>query len=756
MLTRYADETGENVCYLPWCHAVDDTLRSQPAEVDGRRTHIGSTTAAMSSFFNGTTRNPNLSADELVELLRAQCAMYKLRCEDYFADSDKFHTGIVNAAQFESALGRMQLVGFALSSENVAALVRCYALEDHLHPTDRAAAEAADSTVKNTALYNSLTQANRHLARVNYKSFLYDINPRNFPIETAEVDPATGSRQQSVNYFASRHRPDVYLDHPETAATADSKMSTFVAADGKSEKECADALLDRIRRLVLTNRIYLSPVFRDFDHVMKSIKEHRTCTAARFARGLATQNIILPERELELLTRKYTTPRADGTPSEEVNYYQFVRDVDPSQAPLPAAAAAGPAARPGAPSAVQRLQQAADNTFWRPATTLEELLERMVREAHARHLRPAAFFLDFDPLRCGEVQEGKFISALTLSGIALQAPEVELLQSSYRSARVPQFINLGAFLRDLNSFTIEDTADATFFHAQLSQDRAQKVVSTAKLSADDAAARAAARLTPAEQQMLQLATARLQHDVRSHNALLMPFFQDFDRYHQGTITETNFRQALARHRFCLSPAECDVLVRYYAPLDDPQRVEYRRFVADVGFEESAPPAPPATAGLLQSAKSTTASAGADPAAVAATVEEVLEKICCFLQEYHGCIDEFFPDGDELRHQHISQMRFRSGLSALGDATSLYLTEDELVALEQTFACAQDPTRVSYPLFAQRIRVKMDAGDAWPRSANGARAARARRRRSRSASSRRPSRRRRRPWRSASLRRSACS
>lgn len=54
--------------------------------------------------------------------------MYRLRAEDYFADFDPMQKGKVTLGQFESALGRLQLVKFTLTARNIAQLVQYYTI----------------------------------------------------------------------------------------------------------------------------------------------------------------------------------------------------------------------------------------------------------------------------------------------------------------------------------------------------------------------------------------------------------------------------------------------------------------------------------------------------------------------------------------------------------------------------------------------------------------------------------------------------
>lgn len=89
----------------------------------------------------------------------------------------------------------------------------------------------------------------------------------------------------------------------------------------------------------------------------------------------------------------------------------------------------------------------------------------------------------------------------------------------------------------------------------------------------------------------------------------------------------------------------------------------------------------------------------------AELQAVLAKVCCFLQERNPRVSEFFPDGDELRHQHVTLTRFRHCVSILG----LHLTEPELHVLERAFASGRVEGEADYPAFVYTVRRMLDEG-----------------------------------------------
>lgn len=690
---QFSDGHG-GVYYMPWCRTMDPSLREKAEDAAPPNPHddcsginssgrsmtgaakARSTTAAASpdasrdSFFRSTTSglaretfaNPDLSAKELVAIFQQQCALYRIRYEDALHDMDKMKTGRVTASQFESALGRMPLVHFALRHDNVETLARFYS-NGYTGPLED--------------------------CMVDYRSFLRDIHPSQAVQSTAD------GREALTNFSAATHAADTYLTSAE-------------------DHERAAALLDRLRSNIRANRISLSPVLRDFDRVRKGIYEHRTCTHTRFARGLSTQNILLSPEELQLLIRKYTVPNPDGSPSSEVNYYLFVQDVDPSQVSVGTVKpAAGPRRSDQNASATPNNAVAAEAPA-KNAVSKEDALQRVARQVIARRLHLDTFLDDADPMHNGALARSRLGAALSQAGVELSAQETAALETAFPSARVR-----GA----VDSVQFQAAVQATVLTLQEQQQQSQGVAGAIRRPA-------ASQTACASPEMVQQLLRRVQRNVQVHNALLMPFFADFDRNHRGIITPTQFAQACVRHHLPLSAEEMTCLADVYrTDATHADEVHYLNFIRDVGCAEEEQNGSNAAhvasnkescggeAGTMVEAQSTAggvaassvgtaspvtmvSSVAAASAVAAADVDELLTKLCLFLQERRPRLQEFFPDGDELRHQHVTKSRFRHCLSMLGMTA---LTEQELCTLEGAFPSAKCPGEVDYPAFVCTLR-----------------------------------------------------
>ncbi|GET86689.1 hypothetical protein, conserved [Leishmania tarentolae] len=663
---QYSDGHG-GVYYMAWCRAMDPSLNGQGESesalgaadsarqraIDKDQSNQWKTGSVSSLVCPDSFTNPRLSAEELIVVFRQQCALYRLRYEDAFADFDKMKTGKVTVAQFESVLGRMPLVHFALRPENIDTLARAYI--------------STSSSSSNGVPVNGTPSG----PVVEYRAFLHDINPAK-ALETT----ADGSAV-ATNFFATTHAADTYLTSSD-------------------EQRKAEALLSHLRALVQSNRICLSPVLRDFDRVRKGIYEHRTCTRTRFARGLATQNIMLPPEQLQLLIRKYTVPNPDGSPSSEVNYYLFVQDVDPSQAsgckdsnsdgmrrttgvvvPPFTGAASAPAT---AVASVTSL-------------TKENVLANVALQVVERRLHVAAFFADADPLHSGTIPKERLGVALGQAGLQLLPEALAVLQSAFASTRIRDGVDAQKLATEVEEAVAVLRARRT----------AEKTGGTGDESTAQDAERAA---------QVAAILSRVRHNVSVHNALLMPFFADFDRHHRGVITSSQFAQACVRHRLPLTETEMHTLASWYSAGDavtpGTDGVRYLSFVRDVGCEEESvqyalAQKASATGGTVDTSLSASARKAIE---AAADVDEVLTDICVFLQERRPCVSEFFPDGDELRHHHVTPSRFRHCITMLGLTD---MTEAQLSALEGAFASAKCPGDIDYPAFVYTVRAMLADG-----------------------------------------------
>lgn len=157
-----------------------------------------------------------------------------------------------------------------------------------------------------------------------------------------------------------------------------------------------------------TKRVHLKPLFEDFD-----ITKIGYVTKNQFTRILKQFDFIPKnEKGFNLLLKKYM----DKGNLNEVNYYQFIRDVDKYNedskfiSQTYANSFAGFEKRPRPNKATISNESPQD---------LEDLLGRIGRKVKEERIRVSDFLKDFDKLRHWNVSKDQFRLALNMAKLTL-------------------------------------------------------------------------------------------------------------------------------------------------------------------------------------------------------------------------------------------------------------------------------------------------------------------------------------------------
>lgn len=277
-----------------------------------------------------------------------------------------------------------------------------------------------------------------------------------------------------------------------------------------------EQIVQRVSETVRSKGILLPPFFHDYD------KHHSgRITRTQFTQVLSRHRLPLSQSDVELLCKVY----ADQVDPLQIRYRGFIGAVDESenvakQHALRATARAVGAA-PGAAAA------ALSSTSDRAAADVEATLHKIVGFVQRRQARIEEFFHDSDPLRRGVVPEGKFRSALDMTGLLLTDAEHAGLVAAFRSAREDRAVEYHAFLKAL------DEAHPTV------------VASSAQPPQLDAFA---ARLID-----------KIRHSLESRRLITRPLFQDSDKLRKGIVSEAQFFAALTTINLRFAPIEADAL-----------------------------------------------------------------------------------------------------------------------------------------------------------------------------------------------------
>lgn len=183
-----------------------------------------------------------------------------------------------------------------------------------------------------------------------------------------------------------------------------------------------------------------------------------------------------------------------------------------------------------------------------------------------RRIRLESFMMTFDTHRVKKIKVEQFKRALDVSGLHLNADEMQLLLAKYRLPEDPSFVNYRRFCDSMDKvFTVKGLEAKPELHASIHNELpAQKKISLDQLSS-------------AQMDSLQSAKKLLRAAVMNKGIVLKDVFHDFDRNNAGKVTKPQFVRDLA-DIVTLSKAEMDALLKAYG---DDLDVHYRALHFDI-------------------------------------------------------------------------------------------------------------------------------------------------------------------------------
>jgi len=191
----------------------------------------------------------------------------------------------------------------------------------------------------------------------------------------------------------------------------------YQALDPKEEQQLT-AVIRSFRREIQNKRVLMKPHFQDFDRTKNGY-----ISKNQFSRILHQFNLFPERSALDLVIRKYV----DNGNENEVNYYQFCRDVDIFDE--------GTAEISGVDIVKQHIDSF--KTFQKqPKPTsfiindmpdsVQDLLARFQLKIKEFRIRVREFLRDFDLLRLGKITQAQFRSGLSIAKLPLSDTEFRL------------------------------------------------------------------------------------------------------------------------------------------------------------------------------------------------------------------------------------------------------------------------------------------------------------------------------------------
>ena len=175
---------------------------------------------------------------------------------------------------------------------------------------------------------------------------------------------------------------------------------------------------------------------------------------------------------------------------------------------------------------------------------------------------------------------------------------------------------------------------------------------------------------------------RLHLRISHYRPLILPFFQDFDTQHTGTVTHDQFARVLTLVKTELKRDELTLLTHAYLASDISQ-VDYRRFLHDVDDEQNPTyKAPEECKETLREADVTASNrAVSRPPPAAATssplaLASLLHKVQTLVAQRRHSLSDLFDDFDPLRRRTVTPTQFQRCL----DVSGLPLSQAEVSTL----------------------------------------------------------------------------
>lgn len=301
----------------------------------------------------------NLPINDILRRIQAEVTLKRIRIREFFLDFDGLRKNIVTGEQFRRVLASLNL---QLSNNDYKEIV---------------------------AAYRVYPQGSRE-ERVKWMDFCEDVDlvytKKGLEKAPLERVPQIGKTVfEPVKHIAVKFTPE--------------------------EEEAVQELLRNYQTAITSKRAHLKPLFEDFD-----ITKIGYVTKNQFTRILKQFDFVPSDDRLYNLLLKLYMDRGN---IDEVNYYQFVRDVDKYHEDGQALSLAHTSQfesfkqQPRTHKAVIR-DDVPDG--------LEDLLNRIRSIVKERRIRVAEFMKDFDKLRHGKITKDKFRLSLNMAKIAISEP----------------------------------------------------------------------------------------------------------------------------------------------------------------------------------------------------------------------------------------------------------------------------------------------------------------------------------------------
>ncbi|OWZ24484.1 hypothetical protein PHMEG_000432 [Phytophthora megakarya] len=577
--------------------------------------------------------------------------------KDVFHDFDRSNAGKVTRPQFVRDISDIAV----LSSNEMDELERMLHNLDHLKDDILQCLKEQAMEVQSKNLRQSFQNCSHGERYINYVTFCYDLENWGHDNQRSESRPSSRSGVGCEIIVPAKLRADTF---EETAAVPHVRSVPM--------------LIRYIKQTIKRDRIRLEEYYRDFDKL-----RHGKITAPQFCAGLDAAGFLLSRAEMSLLSDEYACKEVDSMGKHWIAWKAFVDDVESvftvkGLEQNPHHDLKTLETREGQFGGVvidKDLTPAEEDEVKRIMLTMKRAIDRQRME-----IKPA--FEDFDRSKQGFISSTKFERVLSMFNLLpAQASDTRLLVIKFReqaaigtSATLSSIcdVNYRAFLealKILGGYTkIGSKEDIQNLVLPGSVAFRQELYQSGIMNHD--ANRRRARDNNAGVANLPQLLAELRRQLSIKRIRLKEFIVEGDKLRSGEITVAKFHTALNRSGCVLDAADIQTLSQHYRSARNPDKIDWRTFLAALDFSHGVTVRSSAGRGEEQPQD-----CWDEP------TRRVLERLRNEVNHRRLHMKPYFQDYDHNNVNHVTKFQF----AAVLDMMNLSLKPAEVKSLTQQFA-----------------------------------------------------------------------
>lgn len=608
------------ISYREFCRQVDSPFHTLDLEKDPLKQPQMPAVGMLSRALPVLDTEEEQRVSKLLDDIRSKIKENRIPTYGYFRDFD-LGTGITRLVSWSQFARVLHFLGLSVSTEDCKKLCRKFADPTTGEVNYAAFCQAVDDTFISQRWIG---------IEENDKSVL--------PTSEDQKPPAIGDSR--CGRKASRR--DWSLDCEYSLKTA-------------GDQSTLEELLDRIRHLVLTNRLQLKPWFNDFDKLRCGYVTQSQFVRCLTSSGVSRQHLHdLTPKQLEVLLAHYSSP---NDPSM-INWVRFVEDVD-SVFTLPQLEKHPLVRVMPQETFVQPKPGTAD---WSSATAemrenYETSMATLRRKVQERRMLLLPDFVAFDKFHRGYVSPNNFRQLVTMFDFTVSPEGIDAILARHSN---DHGFDYRGFLAELEPPPKEELE---YRYLKRLEELQQTNIQGKQRRETEPVIRDAEGVLD-----------KIKAEVYRRRIRLFDWFRDHDNLNHGYMPRTTFRRCVGVLPLTLPETEMSVIEDRFRG-SEPGTIDWRRFCGEIEsiFQtpslETNPQLEPTTY-----APDSTVAQNILTVDVAKAADSALMKIADRVRQRRPQLLPMFHDFDETHRLTVSHNQFRRVLTTL-DLTNT-LTEWE--------------------------------------------------------------------------------